>query len=100
MGAKLNLSAKQIRRNEERSRVPEMPEEESKRRSGGRVGESFAIAVSPTGTKHFPLKRRVPRVVRSRAKTPSIGRQKQGQTAKARRAQSGRADQRAGIGRR
>ena len=82
MGAKINRSAKSVRRNAERSRVREMPEEQAKRRTGGRVGESFAIAVSPTGTKHFPLERKVPRVVRSRAKSPSIGRQKQGRTAK------------------
>jgi hypothetical protein len=76
-----------------------MPEEQAKSRSKRPVGEQAAISVSPTGTKHRPLKRKTPRVVRSRAKSPAVGRQKQGRTAKARRAQSGRADQRAGIGR-
>jgi hypothetical protein len=76
-----------------------MPEEQAKSRSR-RVGEDAAVSVSPTGTKHRPLKRKTPRLARSRAKSPAIGRQKQGRTAKARRAQSGRADQRAGIGRR
>jgi hypothetical protein len=76
MGAKNNRSATAVRRSAGRARVSEMPEEQAKRRAGGPVGESFAIAVSPTGTKHFPLKARVPRVVGSRAKSPSIGRQK------------------------
>jgi hypothetical protein len=85
MSAKRNRNATSDQRNAERSRVPEMPEELSKSRTGAPVGESLAIAVSPTGTKHFPLDRKVPRIVRSRAKSPSIGRQKQGRTAKARR---------------
>jgi hypothetical protein len=76
-----------------------MPEEQAKSRSK-RVGEQRAVIVSPTGTKHKPIKRKMPRLARSRAKSPAIGRQKQGRTAKARRAHSGRADQRAGIGRR
>jgi hypothetical protein len=98
-GAKSNRTQKQVRRNNERSRVPEMPEEQAKARQG-RVGESRAVIVSPTGTKHRPIKRKMPRLARSRAKSPSIGRQKQGRTAKARRAQSGRGDQRAGVGKR
>jgi hypothetical protein len=77
-----------------------MPEEQAKSRSKRRVGEQAAISVSPTGTKHRPLKRKTPRLARSRAKSPAIGRQKEGRTAKTHRAQSGRADQRAGTGRR
>src|SRR5688572_19705693 len=99
MRTESNRSAKQTRRSRGRSRVTEMPEEQAKARSK-RVGEQRAVIVSPTGTKHRPIKRKVPRLARSRAKSPAIGRQKQGRTAKARRAQSGRADQRAGIGRR
>jgi hypothetical protein len=94
-----NRRQKQLRRSAGRSRVTEMPEEQAKSRSK-RVGEQRAVIVSPTGTKHKPIKRKMPRLARSRAKSPAIGRQKQGRTAKARRAQSGRADQRAGIGRR
>jgi len=96
-----NRSAKQARRSGGRSRVPEMPEEQARARAGHEgEGEEATVIVSPTGTKHRPLKRRVPRLARSRAKSPSIGRQKQGRTAKARRASSGRAEQRAGVGRR
>jgi hypothetical protein len=99
MSKSTNRIAKQRRRSHAETRVPEMPEEQAKMRSR-RVGEDRAVIVSPTGTKHRPLKRRVVRTARSRAKSPSIGRQKSGRTAKTRRAQSGRADQRAGIGRR
>jgi hypothetical protein len=72
----VNRSAKQMRRNAGRSRVPEMPEEQARTRTG-RVGERRAVIVSPTGTKHRPIKRRMPRVARSRAKSPAIGRQKE-----------------------
>jgi hypothetical protein len=99
MRTQSNRSAKHTRRSRARTRVTEMPEEQAKARSK-RVGEQGAVIVSPTGTKHRPIKRKVPRLARSRAKSPAIGRQKEGRTAKARRAQSGRADQRAGIGRR
>jgi hypothetical protein len=95
-----NRSAKQTRRNRGRSRVPEMPEEQARARTGSvGEGEEGTIIVSPTGTKHRPLKRKTRRLARSRAKSPAIGRQKQGRTAKSRRAQAGRGDQRAGIGR-
>ena len=76
MRSKSNVSAKRLRRSEGRSNVPEMPEERARQRTQ-RSGESAAIIVSPTGTKHRPLKRRMPRVARSRAKSPSVGRQKQ-----------------------
>jgi hypothetical protein len=77
-----------------------MPEDQARARAGHiGEGEEGAVIVSPTGTKHRPLKRRVPQLARSRAKSPSIGRQKQGRTAKSRRALSGRTEQRAGIGR-
>jgi len=97
--AQSNRSTKELRRSEGRSRVTEMPEEQAKSRSK-RVGEQRAVIVSPTGTKHRPVKKPMPRLARSRAKSPSTGRQKDGRTAKSHRAQSGRADQRAGIGRR
>lgn len=93
-----NRSGKQLRRTSGRSRVTEMPEEQAKSRTG-RVGEQGAVIVSPTGTKHRPIKRKTPRLARSRAKSPAIGRQKKGRTAKTGRALTGRADQRAGIGR-
>jgi hypothetical protein len=95
----VNRSSKSVRRNEGRSRVKEMPEEQARSR-GARSGEDRAVIVSPTGTKHRPIKKKMPRVAKSRAKSPSIGRQKQGRTAKSHRAQSGRTAQRAGIGRR
>jgi len=100
MRTERNRSGKQVRRNRGRSRVTEMPEEQARARTG-RIdeGEEGAITVSPTGTKHRPLKRKTPRLSRSRAKSPAIGRQKQGRTAKSGRALTGRADQRAGIGR-
>jgi hypothetical protein len=98
MHTQVKRSGKRLPRNRGRSRVTEMPEEQAKARTR-RVGEEDAIIVSPTGTKHRPIKRKTPRVARSRAKSPSIGRQKQGRTAKSRRALSGRAEQRAGIGR-
>lgn len=94
-----NRVGKQIRRNRGRSRVAEMPEEQARARTGNEGGEEGAVIVSPTGTKHRPLKRKTRRLARSRAKSPSIGRQKQGRTAKSGRALTGRADQRAGIGR-
>src|SRR5687768_2423536 len=75
-----NRSQKQLQRNEGRSRVTEMPEEQAKSRSKRPVGEQAAISVSPTGTKHRPLKQKTPRVTRSRAKSPAVGRQKQGRT--------------------
>jgi hypothetical protein len=95
-----NRSTKQARRNRGRSRVPEMPEEQARARTG-RVGEGEegTIIVSPTGTKHRPLKNKTRRLARSRAKSPAIGRQKPGRTAKSRRAQAGRADHRGAIGR-
>jgi hypothetical protein len=96
MRMKTNRSAKQLRRSEARSRVPEMPEEQAKSR-GGRVGEGRALISSPTGTKHRPIRKPMPRLAKSRAKSPSIGRQKQGRTAKTKRALRGRADQRAGA---
>jgi hypothetical protein len=82
-----------------RSRVTEMPGEQAKSRSK-RVGEQRGVIVSPTGTKHRPVRSKMPRVARSRAKSPATGRQKQGRTAESHRGQSGRAEQRAGIGRR
>ena len=93
-------SKKPARSSRDRSRVTEMPEEQARARTS-RVGEGEegAITVSPTGTKHRPVKRKTPRLSRSRAKSPAIGRQKQGRTAKSGRALTGRADQRAGIGR-
>jgi hypothetical protein len=100
MRAQSNRSAKQIRRSRGRSRVAEMPEEQARARTGHvGEGEEATVIVSPTGTKHRPLKRKTPRLARSRAKSPSIGRQKQGRTAKSRRAQAGRGDQRAAVGR-
>src|SRR5687768_15485538 len=71
-----NRSTKSMRRNEGRSRVTEMPEEQAKTRSK-HVGEQRALIVSPTGTKHRPVKDRMPRLARSRAKSPAIDRRKQ-----------------------
>src|SRR5688572_14489855 len=51
--AESNRSKKEARQREGRSRVPEMPEEQAKARTG-RVGESHAVIVSPTGTNHRP----------------------------------------------
>lgn len=100
MRTQSNRSGKEVRRNRGRSRVPEMPEDQARARIGHiGEGEEAAVIVSPTGTKQRLLKREVPRLARSRAKSPSIGRQKQGRTAKSRRALSGRAEERAGIGR-
>src|SRR5215217_5530083 len=80
--AKSNRRAKQLRRNEARSRVPEMPGEQQRRRTPAK-GEDFSIAVSPTGTQqHQPQARRAPRLAKSRAKSPSVGRTKSGRTAK------------------
>jgi hypothetical protein len=53
-----------------------MPEQQARMRTGA-AGERRAIIVSPTGTKHRPVKRKMPRVARSRAKSPAIGRQKE-----------------------
>jgi hypothetical protein len=95
----VNRNSKSLRSNEGRSGVSEMPEEQAHSRRA-RSGEDRAVIVSPTGTKHRPIKKKMPRVAKSRAKSPSVGRQKQGRTAKSHRAQSGRTEQRAGIGRR
>ena len=76
MRKQINRSAKKLRRNEYRSRVPEMPEEQADMRTG-RTVETRAVIVSPTGTRHRPLKRKIRRVARSRAKSPAIGRRKE-----------------------
>ena len=99
MRSNTKRDVQKARRAHERARVPEMPEEQAKQRTGT-VGEAGAIAVSPTGTKHRPIRKPMPRMARSRAKSPSIGRQKQGRVAKRRRGLTGRSDQRAGVGRR
>src|SRR5687768_15102711 len=83
MRAQGNRQGKSLRRGAVRSRVPEMPEDQARQRRGGAAGESGAVIVSPTGTKHRAVKRKTARVAKSRAKSPSLGRQKEGRTAKA-----------------
>jgi hypothetical protein len=73
--SKISKSAKQLRRTEADSRVPEMPEERAKL-NARKVGEDFAIAVSPTGTDHRPRRRVTPRLARPRAKAPVVGKPK------------------------
>jgi hypothetical protein len=76
LGTQVDRSSKRSRRNAARVCVPEMPEQQARMRTGA-AGERRAIIVSPTGTKHRPVKRKMPRVARSRAKSPAIGRQKE-----------------------
>ncbi len=76
MHKQINRSAKRLRRGESRARGPEMPEEQARMRAG-RAGETRAVIVSPTGTRHRPIKRKIRRVAKSRAKSPSMGRAKE-----------------------
>jgi hypothetical protein len=100
---KSNRSAKQLRRTEASSRVLEMPEEQKRARgraeaqpvapklAQAKPEEDYALAVSPTGTQqHQPQQHPMPRLARSRAKSPAIGRSKSIKTAKRRRANTGR----------